>query len=111
MIEGYEFGKIVVDGETYTNDILILPNKKILAWWRGSGHKVVNQDLEKVYEQKPEVLIIGTGRYGVMRVTDEVYEYCASLNIRLIVKDTVSAIETYNREASKSKAAGFHLTC
>lgn len=111
MIEHYEFGEIRVDGDTYTNDILILPNKKILAWWRRSGHKVINDDLAEVYKHKPEVLIIGTGRYGIVQVTDEVYEYCFTHNIRLIVKDTIAAIKIYNKDASKSKAAGFHLTC
>ncbi len=111
MIEHYEFGKIVVNTQTYTTDIIILPNNQILSWWRKSGHNVVNEDLEKIYKSKPEIIILGTGKYGIMKVSDEVYQYCRKHNIKLIAKDTQAAIEIFNNEKSTSKSAGFHLTC
>jgi hypothetical protein len=40
MIEKYSFGKIVVNGVTYTNDIKIVQGRVVSEWWRKKGHSV-----------------------------------------------------------------------
>ncbi|MGB9440927.1 MAG: hypothetical protein WCB15_23500, partial [Desulfobacterales bacterium] len=40
MIEKYSFGKIVVNGVTYTNDIKIVQGRVVSDWWRKKGHSV-----------------------------------------------------------------------
>ncbi|MBN1898042.1 MAG: hypothetical protein JW827_04630 [Spirochaetes bacterium] len=111
MIEQYEFGKIVIHGKTYTSDIIILPDNTIISWWRNTGHNVINEDLEIVYHAKPNVLVLGCGAYGVMRVSNEVKTYCDENRIKLIMEKSKKAVELFNAEKSMSKAAGFHLTC
>ncbi|MBU1078250.1 MAG: hypothetical protein KKH98_13210 [Spirochaetes bacterium] len=111
MIEKYSFGKLTFNNKLYSSDILILPDQTILSWWRKSGHLVKNDDLQKVYEKDPSVLILGTGAFGVMKVADEVKEYCQKQNIRLITEKTGKAVEQYNNLKDTKKSAGFHLTC
>jgi hypothetical protein len=111
MIKSYEFGKIVIGDKIYKNDILILPKGEIFSWWRNEGHYLINNDLIKIYEVKPEILVIGTGFYGFMKVDNEVEEYCLANKIKIYIAKTSEAVQIFNSEKSKNKSAALHLTC
>lgn len=112
MIESYDFGQIIVNGRRYTRDIIIFPDNVKDGWWRKEGHKLSLEDLKEVFEAKPEVLLIGTGYSGLMKVPQDVKDYATSKNIELIVENTRQACQTYNRlYRSKKVIAAFHLTC
>ena len=66
-IEGYSFGRVLVDGEEHTKDVIVLPNRVVGGWWRRDGHSLVLEDLEEVLDELPERLILGTGAYGRMQ--------------------------------------------
>lgn len=110
MIEVYEFGKIVVNGKTYTSDILIFDKEVRENWWRKEGHKLSLEDLREVLEFKPEVLIIGTGYHGKMVVPKEVKNFIEDMGIRTIVLPTEEAVKVFNETKAK-KVGAFHLTC
>ncbi len=112
VIESYEFGQIVIDGASYQNDVIILPDRIESHWWRDEGHVLQPQDLDAVMEAEPEVLVVGQGAYGRMRVTSETQKALDVAGIELIAASTADAIETYNdlREDRKA-AAALHLTC
>ncbi len=59
-IDTYSFGKIVIDGRTYTSDVIIYPDHVDASWWRKEGHYLRPVDLTDVVKAKPAVLIIGT---------------------------------------------------
>ncbi len=109
-LSDYKFGKITANNKEYTNDIIILPDGEIYSWWRKEGHKVCNKDMEKIYQSNPEIIVIGTGAFGFMKVLSEVKDYCKSHNIKLIYDKTARAIEEFNKIEGR-KAGGFHLTC
>jgi len=112
LIESYGFGRITIEGKQYTTDVIIFPNHVRDGWWRKEGHRLSIEDLKDALEAKPEVLIVGTGYYGFMKVPKEVKEYLTSKKIDLIVEGTKEAWKTYNRIAlTKSVVAAFHLTC
>ena len=112
MIESYAFGKIAIDGKNYTSDVIIFPDHVKDGWWRKEGHRLGIEDLKDVLEAKPEVLIVGTGYFGSMKVPNEVKEYLTSMKIQLIVENTREASKTYNQLVStKRTVAAFHLTC
>ncbi|RMG02102.1 MAG: hypothetical protein D6726_08240, partial [Nitrospirae bacterium] len=73
-IESYSFGRIVIGGNTYTKDVIVLPDGVFSPWWRKEGHLLHMEDLAEVFPVNPAVLIIGTGYSGVMRVPDSVIE-------------------------------------
>jgi len=36
MIESYSFGQMVIDGQEYTSDLIIFPDRINSSWWRNS---------------------------------------------------------------------------
>lgn len=112
MIEFYDFGQITIDGKRYTTDIIIFPDHIQDDWWRKEGHRLSIEDLKTVLQARPEVLIVGTGYNGYMKVPNEVRDHLKSKEIELIAENTKEAYKTYNRLASTKKVvAAFHLTC
>ena len=112
MIDSYRFGEIVIEGRIYTQDVLILPHRVEASWWRSEGHKLQIDDISEVVSAKPEVLVVGTGDSGLMKVMPETASYLASQGIELIVETTDKACQTFNQiSASKKAVAALHLTC
>ena len=113
MIEKYSFGKIIVNGVTYTNDIKIIKGAVIPEWWRKRGHQVAFDDVKDILGTRPDILVIGKGRYGMMKVASPLREHLLRKGIELIENSTSASIETFNQlyEEGLNVAAGFHLTC
>ena len=112
MIDSYEFGRIVVDGKTFTSDVIIYPERVKSDWWRKEGHVLGTDDLEDVLEQKPDVIVVGTGNPGIMRVLSDTEKLIRSKGIELMAQPTEKACQTYNRLSSNKKViAMLHLTC
>ena len=111
-IESYRFGEIVVDGEPHTKDLIILPGRVVGGWRRAGGHTLQAADLEVVFEASPEVLVVGRGAYGRLRVPAETKRTIEEQGIELIAQTTKKAVETYNElRARRPVAAALHLTC
>ena len=112
MIDSYSFGKIVIDGKTYTSDVILYLDKVDESWWRKDGHLLQKEDLIDVIQYNPEVLIVRTGAYGLMKVPDETKQFLEAKEIELIAEETGKACKTYNELKEKRKIiAAFHLTC
>jgi len=113
MIESYRFGEIRVDGVRYTSDLIILPSGVKPNWWRREGHRLSLEDLEEVLREKPEILVIGTGYSGLMRVPKELIEHLRAEGIEVMVQRTGEAWKTYNQLSREGRrvAAALHLTC
>jgi hypothetical protein len=113
MIEHFSFGSITVDGITYTNDIKIIRGNVIPTWWRKNGHRVDIEDVRDIIEAKPDILVLGKGKPGMMKSTRSLCEFLKQKDIELIEEKTSKAIKTFNRlfKQGKNACAGFHLTC
>ena len=112
MIESYDFGQITINGRKYSRDVLIFPGNLKDNWWRREGHRLSLEDLKDVFEAEPEVLVIGTGYSGLLKVPQEVEDFVKSKDIELVVENTRQACQTYNRLCQSRKiVAAFHLTC
>jgi len=112
MINSYEFGYIVIDGKYYYSDVIIYPNKIDDHWWRKQGHLLLPEDLEKVINEKPEILIIGTGNSGLMKVPPATLSWIKSKNVEVRIESTQTACQIYNRlYMSRNVIAALHLTC
>lgn len=110
-IESYEFGEIVIDGKIYRRDLIILGDKIVENWWREEGHFLKIEDLYEVFEYKPEVLIIGTGANGLMKVSDDLIKKLNEEGIEFYILKTKDAVKKFNEIKDKKKAGAFHLTC
>ena len=112
MIDSYDFGRIVINGKRYNNDLIVFPDKVRDGWWRKEGHRLHVEDLKDVLEAKPEVLVVGTGYSGLMTVPPETRKYVQSGGIELIAQRTAEACKTFNRLVQSRKVvAALHLTC
>jgi hypothetical protein len=112
MIDSYDFGRIVIDGKHYNSDLIVFPDKVRDGWWRKEGHRLYVEDLKDVLEAKPEVLVVGTGYYGLMTVPSETRKHVESEGIELIAQKTTEACKTFNRLVKSRKVvAALHLTC
>lgn len=112
QVESYRFGRMVVDGERHSKDLILLPDRVVPGWWRKRGHRLDRADLQEVFEADPEVLVVGTGAYGRMSVPQETRQALETHNIELRVAQTGDAWQTYNSLHERRRTAGaFHLTC
>lgn len=112
-IEDYRFGSIRINGKTYKNDIKIINNSVKPEWWRKNGHLVTRGDLADILEAGPEVVIIGKGSPGQMKLEPQLAKELGEKGIELIAKPTSEAVNEFNRLLGENRniAAGFHLTC
>ena len=112
MIDSYDFGRIVINGKSYNNDLIVFPAKIREGWWRKEGHRLQVEDLKDISEAKPEVLVVGTGYSGMMRIPPETKKYIESEGIELIAQKTAEACKTFNRLVKSRKVvAALHITC
>lgn len=111
-IEAYRFGRIVVDGQAYTSDLIVLPHRVLTGWWRQQGHSLSLDDLDPVFQARPEVLIVGQGTFGRLAVPEGTREAVEARGIELIAQPTPRACQTYNEmRGERQVAAALHLTC
>ncbi len=113
MIEAYSFGNIRVDGKKYTSDIKILHGNVISNWWRKTGHEVDVDDVTDILDSGIEILVVGKGQPGLMKVSSALRNELEKRGIKLIEKPTAEAYKEFNRLFSEGKkvAGAFHLTC
>jgi hypothetical protein len=112
MIESYDFGRIVIDGRQFGSDVVIFPDRIDGNWWRKEGHTLSADDVKEIVEAKPEVLVVGTGYSGLMKIHPHTKQYLRSSGVELIAARSEEACKIYN-ELFKSRrvVAAFHLTC
>jgi len=112
MVDSYQFGVIVVNGRRYTSDVIIYPNRVDDNWWRREGHSLCPQDLGEIVREKPEILVIGTGNSGLMKVSPSTHRWIEEKGIKLKAEPTQTAYQTYNQLQKAHKViAALHLTC
>ena len=115
MIDSYSFGSITIDGDEYTKDVIIGPAGVLCPWWRKDGHRLSPPDLEGVAGTKPEVLVIGTGSFGVMKVPEETLSFLRLKGIEPRVMRTGEAVKEFNMLLGglgpDKVMAALHLTC
>lgn len=111
-ITDYSFGRITIDGRTYTSDVILLPDNVHDGWWRKEGHSLSIEDLEEVVSARPEVLVVGTGAYGRMVVPEETRRWLEAQGIEVRIAPTAEATALLNELLVGGNVAGaFHLTC
>ena len=113
MIEDYRFGLIKIDGQEFEKDIFIDWDNKVSSWWREEFHLFQKKDVESFLEKKPEIVIFGTGKQGIAKLSKELRDFFGGLGVEMIVEPTDRAVESYNQAQKEGKkvVAFLHLTC
>jgi hypothetical protein len=111
-IVDYKFGRIVVDGAAYTQDIIIFPDRVQENWWREAGHSVSVGDLETIFKAKPSHLILGLGTASKVQIPAETMTAIMEADIDVTALPTGEACYLYNEMKDRERViAGLHLTC
>ena len=113
MIEHYSFGSITSTVFCYSSDLKIINGQVFPDWWRKTGHSVAVDEITDILNAKPDYLIMGSGKFGLMKVSDELRRHLSECGIQVIVKPSKTAMRIYNQMYADGKniAGGFHLTC
>lgn len=116
MISSFSFGQMVFGTDTYTRDLIILPDLTILPnWRRKEGHVLEMADLKSILPLKPELIIAGTGANDRMKIAPKLATQLSSMGIELKALATGKAVEMFNttkaQAPDKRVSACFHLTC
>lgn len=112
-IDHYTFGQIEVDGRDFHSDLIIFPDRVQENWRRLAGHRLDRDDLQTVLTDKPDMLVIGTGYYGRMKVPAETLAVLSQAGIPVRLAMTGDAVSEFNRLQQKYAriVAALHLTC
>ncbi|MCK5561263.1 MAG: Mth938-like domain-containing protein [Thermoplasmata archaeon] len=113
MIDSYSFGKIVIDGQEFQSDVIVYSDHVNNNWWRKSGHVLNKDDLRDILSHELEILVIGTGSAGMLKVPVKTKSYLEDKNIELIIAKTSEACTKFNEllATNKNVVGAFHLTC
>jgi uncharacterized protein len=66
QIKSISPGKIIINNETYTNSVIISPNKLITPWAPTSIETLTDEDLLLFLDLKPEIILLGTGEKSII---------------------------------------------
>ncbi|HOI55030.1 MAG TPA: Mth938-like domain-containing protein [Phycisphaerae bacterium] len=112
-IDSYRFGEMLVNGQSFTSDLIIYDDHVDDQWWRENGHTVLKQDLDDILSARPEVLVVGRGKLGAMKIPQSTLDAVEEAGIQVVHARTAEAIEVFNQMSStgKSVVGAFHLTC
>ena len=112
-IDAYQFGQITINQQKIHCDLVLSGDEIHEGWKRERAHFLQLADLEPYHSPFTTTWIIGTGKFGVLKIAPEVRAYCIQNHIELIVEKTPKAIEAYRKIHSQSNniLGAFHIFC
>jgi len=110
-IDGTSFGSITVDGKHYPHDVWIFTDGSIRR--RDRDHEFTLDELDLLLEGNPELVVIGTGQSGCVRIDEDAAREASKRGIKMISSITPDALKQYNEAANAGRrvAGAFHTTC
>ena len=111
------FGSITVEGKQHDRDLIIRLDgkvekrkKKLSKAVYGTSHTISLDEAKHVYQKGAERLIVGTGQYGLVELSDEAAGYFEDKNCKVELLPTKQARLAWN-EAKGATIGLFHVTC
>jgi glucokinase len=111
------FGEVVVGEKTYTGDVCITVDgnvkkrkKRLAREEYHTAHTLGPKELEKLCKGGPEVVFVGTGESGSLKVSEDALRFLSQRSIQCKALPTPELAEAYNK-SNKRKAAVIHVTC
>lgn len=116
-IDKTHFGSITIEGRKYPHDVLIRlggeitkRKKKLSKQVYGTSHMLSEAEARHVFEEGLEGLIIGTGQFDRVRLSDEAQAFFDESGVQIVLAGTPKALKIWNQ--AEGKVAGlFHVTC
>jgi hypothetical protein len=116
-IEDTKFGSITIDGKTYEHDVIVRLSgkvekrkKKLSKETYGTSHIISKDEAKFVFEDGCDVLIVGAGQEGNVRLSPEASDYFNKKRCKVLLQPTPEAIRSFNQSHDK-KIGLMHVTC
>jgi hypothetical protein len=116
-IDSTDFGSITIAGRQYDHDVLIRLDgnvkkrkKKLSKAVYGTSHTISLDEARYIYEDDAQQLIIGTGQYGRVELSDDAARFFKERHVQVILMPTPEAIWEWNK-ARGATIGLFHVTC
>ena len=112
-VDGISCGELIIDGKLYTEDIVIRkgriePRKKSVSRMMKARYGHTPLTIHENIQWDCETLIVGSGLYGSLPVTDEVFKKAEELGVKLVVEKTKDALKHINEPDTNFV---IHVTC
>jgi len=116
-IQDTTFGSITIDGKTYAHDVVIRLSgqiekrrKKLSKEKYGTSHIISKEEARFIYEDGADLLIVGAGQEGNVRLSPEAGDYLEKKGCAVTLQPTPEAIRSFN-ESRRKKIGLMHVTC
>ena len=116
-IDQTTFGSMTIEGSVFEHDVLIRLSgqvkkrkKKLSKAIYGTSHILSLDEAKHVYEDGAQRLMIGTGQYDNVRLSEEAADYFKHKHCQVELLPTPEAIRAWN-EAEGTVIGLFHVTC
>jgi hypothetical protein len=117
-ISNTTFGSIAIEEKEYDYDVVInlagevkKRRKKLSKQVYGTSHTVSLDEAAYIYENGTEVIIIGSGQYGVLKLSNEASAFFKDNGVKVILMPTKEAVDIWNFEKTGKMVGLFHVTC
>ena len=117
MINGTEFGCVIINGSRHSHDVLLRLSGKVKKRKKGlskrvygTSHIVSLAEAKDMFQKGAKRLILGTGQQGMVRLSDEAAEYFQRKGCGVQLLPTPAAIIAWN-QARGAVIGLFHVTC
>lgn len=120
MFQENKFGMVKFGGKDYSHDIVIHTddrvekrNKDISRRKYDTSHILSAEEVTDLLDENPEVIIIGRGQSGMLKIGKDTAELLSEKKVKLVDPPTPEAIEEFNKLKNQGKrvAAVIHITC
>jgi len=110
-IDNAFFGSILIDGRKYENDLYVHWDGEIRE--RQKTHNFTKTEFEDLALKDPEVIVIGTGMSGMLKIDAAAATAASVHGIQLLPVKTPEAVQRFNALARMKKRviAVLHATC
>jgi hypothetical protein len=117
QIQETSFGSITIDEQAYRHDVLIRLDghimkrkKKLSKAIYGTSHTISLDEAQYIHQEGAECLIIGTGQFGMVKLSDQAVDFFKMKNCLVELLPTPDALGAWN-QADGAVIAVFHVTC
>ena len=95
LIEGYEPGRILIDGKFFVSGLILTPRRLLPAWGPQVAADLTEAHIDALLELDPQVILLGTGARQIFPAM-ALLARGLTRGIGIEVMDTGAACRTYN---------------
>ncbi len=116
--EETNFGEVIIDGQKY-GDVLVITDEiiprdsELLHKLFGTNHRIADEEIGKLIEGKPDIIVIGAGQSGLLEVTEDAKRKLEESGAEIETYETPIAIGKFNEACNLGKKVNalIHTTC